>query len=135
MLAAAPFPDLTSLVTPLLGTPHSQMDCWDLVQYLFREGRGITFDPHIDRNQTRIMEVWWHEDGDPLDSVLQPWDVCIFHTAGPLADHIGVVLNTLQFVHSRPQTGVVCETIARWRSRLLQVARVIPVVLPGSSAS
>jgi|GEM_PF-1335464 len=118
-------PDIHALVTPLLGTPYAEMDCWDLVRLLFKQGFGLDLARDTERAATAFQEVWYRGDTDPLPLV-QPWDLVIIanHDALPVSDHVGVVVDTQQFVHARlSETGVALGRLRTWKPRLLQLAR------------
>jgi cell wall-associated NlpC family hydrolase len=120
-----PYPDIHTLVDTLLGQEYTpDLDCWALTRYLFQHGRGITLDARFEHNRFAVLEVWWQDDDRIVETILQPWDVCVFNTGGPMADHVGIAMDAHYFVHSRQKTGVCKEPVQRWKKRLLQVVRV-----------
>jgi cell wall-associated NlpC family hydrolase len=119
-------PDIRQIIDPLLGTPYTELDCWDLVRRVYQ--RGFGFDLLRDTNAAalRFQEVWYRGQGDPL-AVIQPWDLVIIANddALPVSDHVGVIVDTQTFVHARPsETGAAIGRLRTWKSRLLQVARL-----------
>jgi cell wall-associated NlpC family hydrolase len=127
---------LEQLADELLGWPYdANFTCWDLVQYLFEHGRGLHLDALPELNRHRVQEVWFRGDPRPLADVVQPWDVLVCTVRGPLADHAGVVIDALWFIHNRENVGVCKEPFKRWEKRVLQVIRVQAQELPPSGTS
>jgi cell wall-associated NlpC family hydrolase len=119
--------DLQTLAQSLLGREHTpEFNCWDLVLLLFQEGQGITLHTDIERNRALVHEVWWQDDPHDLCTCVQPYDLLVMHTRGPLADHIGVVLDGQTFIHNREKVGVCIEKLQMWLPRCLQLLRVQP---------
>lgn len=117
-------PDLTAIITPILGEPYAQWDCFRLVRHLIYEGFGMDLDEDPQQAVKAIVEVWYRGDArDPL-TLLQPWDCWILATKGLYSDHVGIVVDTQHFVHTRRRTGVCVEPLLRWKSKLLQLARL-----------
>lgn len=119
-------PDLTRLVDVLLGTSYAQYDCWDIVRHLYQQGFGVDLARSTEQAASVFQEIWYRGDAqDPLH-VVQPWDLVIFANDDtlPVSDHVGIALNTQQFVHARRAvTGVAVARLRTWRPRLLQIAR------------
>jgi hypothetical protein len=116
---------IAALVEERLGREHTkQYNCWDFIQDIFLAGRGIAFDPVIEHNRLRVQEVWWRSDPVPLEDVVRPYDLLVLSTRGPLADHIGVVIDKQSFAHNREKAGVCRENLQNWHQRCLQVLRV-----------
>lgn len=120
-------PNLDAIVQPLLGTPYADANCWNLVRLLIREGFGLDLAAQTEEAAREVVELWYRGDAaDPL-TLLQPWDLLIIanQDALPVSDHVGLVVDEERFVHARNvSTGVAMERIRRYRSRLLQVARL-----------
>jgi cell wall-associated NlpC family hydrolase len=117
-------PDLAALIDPLLGLPYTQVDCWHLLRKVYGEGLGIDFDADPAAAIQHVQEIWFTGDAlDPL-ALLQPWDVLILKTRGVASSHVGIVVNSMQFVHTGPRTGVCIAPIQRWKHYLLQLARL-----------
>ena len=123
MLAPA-FPNLRTLIDPILGAPYDQYPCWTLARTLMQEGLGLDTveDPH--RAAQQLSEVWY--EGDPRDplTLVQPWDLFIMLRHGLVSEHVGLVVNSTTLVHTRRTTGVVLEPLQRWVPKLLQLARL-----------
>lgn len=117
-------PDLAPLVTPLLGAPYSDWNCWDLVRHLLLTGLGIDLDAQPEQAQSMLWEVWWHQDGVALQDVLQPWDFVILAPKGLVSESVGLAVDASTFVHTNPQTGVALAHFTRWRKRIIQLARL-----------
>lgn len=117
-------PDLVDIVDPIIGLPYDQYDCWALLRFVFKEGWGIDLDDDPGQAMAHVQEVWFDGDtADPL-ALLQCWDVVIFRRNGFASGHVGIVMNPMQFLHTRKRTGVCIEVIRRWRRHLLQIARL-----------
>lgn len=129
-------PSLDELVTGLLGTPWTkEHDCWWLVRTLYREGLGIDLAHEMEQAAFRCLEIWWRGDTALIETIVQPYDLLILATGGPMADHVGVICDTRSFVHSREKTGVCKELIQRWCKRHLQVVRIWSRALPHCGSS
>lgn len=112
------------MVEPLQKIPYEQYDCWRLCRHLYREGFGEDLDESPVLAWKHVQEVWWC--GDPEDplTISQPGDVWIFRALGMASHHVGVVVNTVQFIHTRPRVGVCLARLVEWKPRLLQIARL-----------
>jgi hypothetical protein len=129
MASVVTIPKLRPLAEDFLGRPYAAQECWRLVHELLQMG-GFC-DAASTRNEVigQVAEIWWVDDPrDPL-SLVQPWDWYLLAPRGvPVADaavgHIGLVIDAKDFVHARDKVGVCIEPLARWRRRLLQVARL-----------
>jgi cell wall-associated NlpC family hydrolase len=117
-------PDLAALVEPLLGLPYEQYDCWALCRYLYREYWGEDLDADPAQGWKHIQEIWWQDDTEDPLSLSQSGDLWIMRGTGMSSHHTGIVCNTVYFVHTRRRTGVCLEPLARWKPRLLQLARL-----------
>jgi hypothetical protein len=124
MLAAQSIPDLRALVTPILGASYEQYNCYRLLKHLISTGFGLTLDDDPQRAAQAIVEVWYRGDTREPLALMQPWDCAILACRGPLSDHVGLVVDTQYFVHTRRRTGVCLEKVQRWQSKLLQIARL-----------
>lgn len=119
-------PDLAALVEPLLGTAYSHYDCWDLVRELYQQGFGLDLARDTERAAVAFQEVWYRGNAADPRAVIEPWDLVIMdeHDLLPVSSHVGVALDSQQFVHARrSKTGVALERLLKWQPRLLQVAR------------
>jgi cell wall-associated NlpC family hydrolase len=120
-------PDIYTLVEPLLGAPYADMDCWNLARHLYREGFGLDLVRDTERAAVAFQELWYRDDArDPL-MCIAPWDLIVIanNAALPVSDHVGVAIDTHQFVHARASdTGVALARLRTWKTRLLQVARL-----------
>jgi cell wall-associated NlpC family hydrolase len=120
-------PDIHALVDPLLGKAYAEYDCWNLVRHLYREGFGLDLVRDAERAAVAFQELWYRgDDRDPL-TCIEPWDLLIIanNPTMPISDHVGIAVDTQQFVHARvAETGVAVARLRTWKSRLLQVARL-----------
>lgn len=117
-------PDLAAIVDPLLGLPYAQYDCWALCRRLYREGWGEDLDDQPEFAWRHVQEIWWQDDTDDPLVRAQPWDLFILRGRGMSSHHTGIIVNTRYFVHTRRRVGVCMEEMARWQSRLMQLARL-----------
>jgi cell wall-associated NlpC family hydrolase len=121
-------PDIAALVDPLLGASYEQYNCWHLVRHLFKAGWDIDFDADPAHALAQAGEIWFQ--GDPTDplTLTQPWDVIVMRTKGIASSHVGIVVDTQYFVHTRKSIGVSLEPLKAWApprsTRLLQIARL-----------
>jgi hypothetical protein len=127
-MTAAALPDLAAIADPILGKPYAQYNCWQLVRYLFKEGWAIDFDDDPAHALAQAEEIWFQGDRtDPLQ-MTQCWDVWVMRTRGMASSHVGVVFNTVQFIHTRKTLGICLEPLRLWSpprsTRLLQIARL-----------
>lgn len=123
MLAQA-FPALLPHVDAILGAPYEQFPCWTLARHLMQVGLGLDIVADPQRAATQLSEVWF--EGDPRDplTLVQPWDLFIMVRHGVVSEHVGLVVDSETLVHTRRTTGVVLEPLQRWKSKLLQLARL-----------
>jgi cell wall-associated NlpC family hydrolase len=122
-LLAAP-PDVRALVDPLLGAPYEDYDCWGLVRTLLKQGFALDIDRNPQKAAESIVEVWFRGDARNPLALSLPWDFWIMATRGTVSSHIGIVIDSQYFVHTRRKTGVVLERLTRWQPRLLQLGRL-----------
>jgi len=120
-------PDLDTLVQPLLGTPYQPRYCFDLARDLIFQGFGLRLDESPNQVHEHFMEIWYREDSvDPL-RLIRPWDALVMFDRAtlPVSTHVGLALDAERFVHARDtSTGVAIEKTQRYRSKLLQIARL-----------
>lgn len=117
-------PDIRPLAEQVLGMAYEEMHCWGLVRFLFHEGWGIDIESDPQEAAKAISEYWFQDDPqDPL-LLVRPWDLVIMRSTHLWSTHVGVVIDTTTFIHTRPRTGVVLESLSRWRRYLLQIARL-----------
>lgn len=128
-MATRILPDLHRLVTPMLGRPYAELDCWGLTRELLRQGGFPELAEDLARVTEYVREVWYCDEvTDPL-ALVQPWDwYLLAHHGDPQTgawiNHIGLVVNGTHFVHTRRRLGVCLEPLQRWRFKLIQVARM-----------
>lgn len=119
-------PTITDIVDPILGASYEHYDCWGLVRYILKAGfhLDIVADPRQAAEQ--VCEVWQRDDPRDPFQLLQPWDWLIFITRArlPVTNHVGLVVDPTQMVHTRRRTGVVREPMQRWMPKVFQVARL-----------
>jgi cell wall-associated NlpC family hydrolase len=120
-------PDINHFIQPLLGTPYRPRFCWDLARSLIHQAFGIALEDDPSHANAHFAEIWYRGDArDPL-TLVQPWDAYIMleNDALPISTHVGLVVDTLTFVHARNnETGVSVERLRRWKPKLLQIARL-----------
>lgn len=123
-MAVESMPDLRAIIDPLIGAPYEQWDCWRLIRHLYREGWGIALEDDPGVAHREVQEIWFAGDTEEPLALVQPWDVVIMRTRGLASSHVGIVLDTQYFIHTRQRIGVCLEPLRRWQSRLLQIARL-----------
>ena len=124
----APFletlPDIRPLVDQLLGRPYAEVNCFALLRHLFAAGWGLDLEADPVQAAQSVLEYWHADDPRDLCTLVQPWDILVLRDLHPWGTHVGVVVDTVSYVHTRPRTGVVLEPIQRWRRWVVQVARL-----------
>jgi cell wall-associated NlpC family hydrolase len=123
-------PDITEMVTPLLGDSYEKWDCWNLVRHLYLQAFGFDLARKTDASAQRFQEVWYRGDGELLH-VVQPWDLALFTNSDewPVGEHVGIIVDQQTFVHARrSETGVALGRLRSWKARLIQVARLRELV-------
>jgi cell wall-associated NlpC family hydrolase len=123
-------PDITDIVTPLLGVSYEEYDCWNLVRYVYLQGFGFDLARESDTSAQRFQEVWYRGEGDPL-TIAQPWDLALFTNSDelPVGEHVGVIVDQQTFAHARrAETGVALGRLRTWKVRLIQLARLRELV-------
>ena len=76
----------------LPGPSGASNACWGLVLHLFKEGFGFDLATDTTSAAERFAEVWYRGDTRDPWEVLQPWDVLVLATRGPLSDHVGLIV-------------------------------------------
>lgn len=119
-------PNIKDVVDPLLGKSYAEYDCWALLRHILHVGFNIDILGNPTQAAEQVCEVWVR--GDPRDplTLLQPWDWLIFITRARLlvTNHVGLVVDPTQMVHTRQRTGVCLERTQRWMPKLFQIARL-----------
>jgi cell wall-associated NlpC family hydrolase len=127
-MTADALPDLAAIVEPILGLSYEQYNCWNLVRHLFKAGWGIDFDDDPAHAMAQAEEIWFQGDSADPCTLTQPWDVLVTRTRGLASSHVGVVFDTVHFIHTRKALGVCLEPLRLWRpprsTRLMQIARL-----------
>ena len=85
-----PISDLTDII----GTPFSEMKCWDVVVEVYRRS-GISLPEY-----TQIRMDEWREVREPT-----PGSVLVFALYGKNLDHVGVYLGEGKFIHATEHSG------------------------------
>jgi hypothetical protein len=117
-------PPMVPLIEPFLGKPYGEHECWRLVCELLHAGGFVDVPDDPIQAIEAVSEVWFRDDPrDPL-TLVQPWDWWLMPREGPLVGHIGLVVDAVKFIHVRLKGGVCLEPMQRWRTRLIQLARL-----------
>jgi len=120
----AAWPPLGSLIEPFLDKPYGKDDCWKLVCDLLHAGGFLAVPDDPMQAIEAVSEIWFCDDPrDPL-TLVQPWDWWLMPRTGRLVGHIGLVVDEVKFIHVRLKGGVCLEPMQRWRTRLIQLARL-----------
>lgn len=117
-------PNLAQLVQPFLLRNYKPHECWRLVIDLLDAGGLLQANVEPAHVLSLVQEVWWWQGDtrDPL-SLSQPWDWWLVRKGGPAVSHIALVVDSLSLVHVGT-AGVALEPLRRWRTRLVQIARL-----------
>lgn len=117
-------PDLAAIVEPILGLSYAEYNCWRLVRFVFQHGWGLLLDDDPSLAMAHVHEIWFRGDGRDPVALVRPWDVLVFCTKGLASDHVGIMFDAMQFLHTRPRGGVCLQPLRRYSPLLLQVARL-----------
>jgi cell wall-associated NlpC family hydrolase len=96
-----------------LGTPHSQLDCWQLVRAAYASvGIEIRAD-YFSALETQFRPLAREGDG----GTPAPWDVVVMRNHPILTNHAGLYLGDGYFAHSLETTGFVIASLSDdpWR--------------------
>lgn len=99
-----------SNLTDMIGTPFSEMKCWDVVVEVYRRS-GISLPEY-----TRIQMDEWREVREPM-----PGSVLVFALYGKNLDHVGVYLGEGKFIHATEHSGTCIEHISKYVPRLKHI--------------
>lgn len=131
MAQVQPLPSIRQLLldaeathAQIIGTPYEKWNCWHLVRYLLHAGFGVNLDAMPSQNMHLVSEIWWHEDTTDPFTLTQPWDIWTFRLKGMAAEHLGMVMDATQMVHTSDTHGVTIEKLKRWRPRLFLIYRL-----------
>lgn len=95
---------LSQLVT--IGLKYEQYPCWELLRFAFRGLRGI----ELPRNPYRAMAAF--RTLAPGETP-QEWDVIVIRNHPFVTNHVGIMLNATQFVHSMEDVNVTIGFVER----------------------
>jgi hypothetical protein len=119
------WPNLRELAQDFYARPYAEGDCWRLVCELLEAG-GFGRVAHDPLEAVKLVQELWFQ-GDPRDPLLlvQPWDWFLLRKPrqGPAVRHVGLVVDPVHMIHVATQ-GVRIEPLRRWRSWLVQLARL-----------
>lgn len=100
------------------GTDPSGFDCSGFVQYVFAQ-HGLALPREVQQQYTFGETIDLKDAGTG--------DLIYFSTVGPGATHVGLVVDTDQFVHAPSSTGVVRVerfSVRYWSERVVGVKRL-----------
>jgi len=125
-----PIMNLNNLITKYLGIPYRNresddgMDCYEIVRTLYNEGLGLDMSSYVPDNTHKFFEYYCIEHGQEFPwNKLQQWDLLLIHPVLRPVDHVGIVLNTMEFVHSIEPIGVCVGKIQQFKPRIYQIVR------------
>lgn len=120
-------PNIAEVIDPLLGRSYAEYDCWGLLRHVLHVGFDIDIVGNPTQAAEQVCEVWVRGDPRAPLSLVQPWDWLIFITRPRLlvTNHVGLVIDPTQMVHTGEKTGVCLQRLTpRWGERLFQIARL-----------
>lgn len=103
--------------TDLLGTPFTKMQCWELVQEVYKRN-------HISLpGYKEILCIADGYRGFITEKEPQEGDICVYDLSGHGVDHAAVYLGNNMIIHATVPNGVCIERFSRYRPRLKGVYR------------
>jgi len=114
--------EVTNFLIKYIGTPYSELDCWEVVQRFYTEIKGIDLriasrysDPTNKKIISRIVEV----EKDNFYKVDEPrlGDIMLMRVDGVLA-HVGIYLCPGKFFHTFKSTGCAIVSIYTWAKKI-----------------
>jgi hypothetical protein len=101
------------------------LDCWGLVRLIYKDQYNIvlpSFSEEYDwDDNSRIQELvaQYKEGWEQLD-IPQPGNIVLFRILGE-ETHVGVVLENQQFIHTRPGSNCVIDSLTsiKWKNRII----------------
>ena len=101
-----------------IGTPYSEMSCWNLVRVIYKESLHIELPalPIQERERHNWTQV---KAGSELDG-----DLILFRMR-ELKRHVGIVIGDRKMIHSDEKLGVVVERYStdQWMNKLEKIYR------------
>jgi hypothetical protein len=79
---------------------------------------------NIETGARALVETWYFEDDVDPYTIVRPYDLLVFRVKKLASNHVGVMLDRDLFATSTQENGVCKEHLSRWRSYLLQIARL-----------
>lgn len=122
---------LNDLIRQYMGTPYKNrkddngLDCFQWIQVVYKECCGITFSDYAPNNLHLFYEYWCSLYGWEFPwTRLQEYDLLLIHPVMRPVDHVAIIMDTENLVHSIEPIGVCVEKIQKYKSRIFQVARL-----------
>lgn len=106
------------------GRGDGPVDCWGLVQRVFRDVHGIALPdyPGIAPDDLRGIAQAFHHEVASWINLEQPEPWCALTiSAGALVHHVGIWTPCFKVLHAVPKTGVVCQTTHSLQTNGLRV--------------
>ena len=94
-----------------VGTPYSELNCWELCRKIFATEFGINIGP-VEEQRHAMQDRHWIDIQDG-DIAPREGDVILFKDS-PVNRHVAILLDDTYMIHS--QKGMNC-CIESWRSR------------------
>lgn len=123
---------MKNLINKYLGTPYKNskedtigLDCWELVKLLYEEGLGITLSSYAPDNMPLFYEYWSKPSAMEFPwNKLKQWDLLLIHSLFYPVDHVAIVVDKENFVHTTKTNGCCVEKIVSHKHRVFQIARL-----------
>lgn len=115
-----------SIYSSFLGIPYlhggrsrAGVDCWGLCVLFYKEvyGIGLPDAKYAEDETAALIAENMHEGFRRVEKPL-PGDFVLICNGGDVPNHIGIVINRFQFIHSMQPHGVYTSHLRRWGRRI-----------------
>lgn len=115
-----------SKISGMIGTPYSDMDCWDIVSLfykeIFNEELNLLYDYKINssgqewaKSSNKIII----DNASKFKRVKNPdfGDIILMRVWG-IPSHVGIFLDQKNILHTSEKTGCVIDSHIKWKNRI-----------------
>lgn len=106
----------------IIGTSYSEMNCWDVVKYCYRELFNLNLKQYYEKDtiddnknneliQSNITDFKSIEERDFGDIILLKWN--------NISCHVGFYLGENKMLHTTKRTGCVIENLSKWEDKII----------------